>query len=728
MARTQTTCRAAALLTVCLASWTGAQQPAAIDLGVQAFNHGDLAEAVAQFRRAVQQHPADPRALRLLGTAYAAQEQFLKAREPLERACKLDPREEYACFYLGRVLYHLGDFRGALRAYQIALQHQPRSDAVQRGIALTLEALGRFAEAERYFREAARGANRYAVADYARFLFRQGRLEESRALFLRAGAAGELAQLDRVRAATPSSKAIGSAGQVRFDIRELPMTVRNSAQGEKHQIETMIAGVAVFDYDNDGWPDVYITNGADLRSLEKADPSFFNRLFHNNHDGTLTDVTKKAGVAGRGYSMGVAVGDYDNDGWADLFVTGVRQNVLYHNRGDGTFEDATQRAGLGGSGRWAVAAGWFDYDNDGFLDLFVVNYVVWDPATEPFCGDERPGYRGYCHPDHYQPLPNELYRNLGGGVFRDVSRESGIAEHAGKGMGVVFGDYDADGRLDVFVGNDTVPNFLFHNLGDGRFDEVAVKAGVAYSADGRTASSMGADFRDLDNDGREDLFVTALSNEGFSLFRNLGAGAFVDVSYPTRLSALSLSLSGWSAGAFDLDNDGFKDLFSASGFPGENAELSMTVESRQSNVVFLNRGGASFGATALPQKALFRGAAFGDLNRDGRVDAVVTRLNETPLVLTNTTHPEQHWLGVRLRGARSTRDGIGAMVHIETASGSQWNRATTSTGYGGSSDVTVHFGLGRDAEADVEVLWPSGVRQKLHQVPAGQIVEIHEPT
>ena len=696
--------------------------------GIEAFERKDYPRAESALREAVSQNPQSPRAQTLLGAVYAAQEKFKEAEEPLRRACALDPREEHACFYLGRVCYHLGRFEDSRRAYEAALRATPGSDAVERGLALTLEALGRIEEAERRFRTATRGGNRFAFSDYGLFLFRQGRLQESIEWLRRAGAERDLSRVKEVLAATPAEPAVRDVAGVQFKTVELPMVVKNSASGRKHQIETMISGVAVFDYDNDGWPDIYVTNGAAIPSLQKADASFDNRLFRNNRDGTFGDVTEQAGVGGKGYLMGVAAGDYDGDGWQDLFVTGVRENILYRNRGDGTFEDVTARAGLAGTGRWSVAAGWFDYDRDGFLDLFVVNYVVWDPATEPFCGDERPGYRGYCHPRHYQPLPNELYRNQGDGTFRDVSATSGIGAHAGKGMGVVFGDYDVDGRLDVFVGNDTEPNFLFRNLGDGWFEEQALPAGVAYNGEGRSFSSMGADFRDLDNDGLEDIFVTALSNEGFTFFRNVGRAKFVDLSYPSLIGSASQPLSGWSAGGADLNNDGCKDLFSANGFPGDNAELAMDVESRQPNVVFLNLGGGKFRMAPLPGRALHRGAAVGDLNRDGRLDIVATRLNESPIVLLNATEAGNRWLRVKLQGRKSNRDGLGARLRLVTNSGSQWNRCTTSVGYAGSSEPAVHFGLGReDTVRILEIEWPSGTTQRLENIEANQLLEVKEP-
>ncbi len=484
--------------------------------------------------------------------------------------------------------------------------------------------------------------------------------------------------------------------------------LRNSATPEKHQIETMPGGVAVVDYDNDGRPDIYFTNGARNGTLEKVDSSYWNRLYRNLGGWKFEDVTATAGVAGAGYSMGVAAGDYDNDGHVDLFVAGVRRNLLYRNLGNGKFEEVTARSGIT-SGRWSIAAGWFDYDHDGHVDLFVVNYVVWAPEKEPFCGDPAGRYRTYCHPKFYDPLPNQLYHNNGDGTFTDVSEASGIAAHQGKGMGVAFADYDADGDLDVFVANDTVPNFLFRNEGGGRFLEVALAAGVAFNDDGRALSSMGADFRDIDNDGRPDLFVTALANETFPLFRNLGKGLFADVTYPSRVGRATVALSGWSNGAFDFNNDGYKDLFSANGDVNDNTELFSSRKSRQPPVVLVNDG-ASFTAAEAGPAGMYRGAAFADFDGDGRVDVAASRLNDRAVLLRNTTPKAGHWLALRLEGRRANRDGIGARVKVVTTSGRElFNHATTSVGYASSSDRVVHFGLGDAGKPrSVEVGWPGG--------------------
>jgi hypothetical protein len=512
--------------------------------------------------------------------------------------------------------------------------------------------------------------------------------------------------------------------------------LQNSATPERHQIEPMVAGVAVFDFNNDGRPDIYFVNGARQPAFDKPDGSWSNRLYRNNGDGTFTDVTRSAGLAGAGFGTGVAVADYDNDGWEDLFIAGVDRNILYRNRGDGTFEDVTARAGLdpapGARKPWSVSAGWFDYDNDGLLDLFVVNYCQWSPERDPPCMIGKA--RTYCHPKYYEGLPNSLYHNNGDGTFTDVSAASGIAAHTGKGMGLSFLDFDGDGRIDVFVANDTTPNFLFHNEGGGKFREVAMHAGVALNDDGRAVSSMGVDARDIDNDGREDLFITANESETFPLFRSLGKGLFADITYASGTGSRTPPFTGWSGGIFDLNNDGLKDLFAACGAIDDNVEEFSHRRSRQTNLVLVNDGGGRFfDATSeagrdLQRPALYRGAAFGDLDGDGRVDVVVSRIGERAAVYRNTSANANHYLAVRLRGRRSNRDGIGAMIHVKGASGrEQWNRVTTTVGYGSASDRTAFFGMAGDITASVEILWPSGARQTKPQLQCDRYWTFDEP-
>ena len=516
-------------------------------------------------------------------------------------------------------------------------------------------------------------------------------------------------------------------------------TTENSPTPEKHQPETMLAGVALFDYDGDGLLDIYLVNGAEMPSLVKTGPKYSNRLFHNNGDGTFTDVTERAGVAGSGYGMGVAVGDYDNDGWPDLFVANVNGNQLFHNNGNGTFTDVTAKAGLGGATykgqkMWSIAAGWFDYNNDGLLDLFVVNYVQWDPRFEPACMGING--RGYCHPASFAPLPNTLYRNNGDGTFTDVSAETGISAVLGKGMGVVFADYDGDGFPDVFVANDNSPNLLFHNLGGKRFEEVGLQAGVAYTDEGNVLAGMGADFRDVNNDGLPDIWHTAIENETFPLFINQGRGSFLSAGQPSRLANLTRLMSGWSNGIVDLDNDGWKDLVVARGNVMDNiAEISKHFTYAEPNSVFRNLGNGQFedasatAGTDFIRPAPNRGLAYGDLDNDGKMDLVITSLGGPVRVFHNVTETHNHWILLTLVGTKSNRMGIGAQIRVTTDDGRKlYNEATTSTGYAASSDPRVHFGLGTSRVIrEIEIRWPSGTRQLLHDVIPDRVLVVTEP-
>jgi hypothetical protein len=520
----------------------------------------------------------------------------------------------------------------------------------------------------------------------------------------------------------------------------LHFVTANCATSNKNQIETMTGGVGLLDYDGDGYLDIYMVNGAAIPSLKKESPQYWNRLFHNNHDGTFTDVTEKAGVAGSGYGMGVAVGDYDNDGYPDLFVANVTGNQLFHNNGDGTFSDVTAKAGLTGAlldGRkmWSVGAGWFDYNNDGLLDLFVVNYCKWELNQDPVCklNDEE---RGYCHPKFYAPLHNSLYRNNGDGTFTDVSEETGIAAKMGKGMSVSFADYDGDGFLDIFVANDTTRNFLFHNLGGKKFEEIGVEAGVAYGAHGTALSGMGSDFRDINNDGRPDLWHTAIEHETFPLYMNRASGDFSDATASSGLASATATMSGWGNGIYDFDNDGWKDLFVARSNVVDNIRLVFPNRHyAEPNSVFRNLGNAKFqdvspsAGSDFQLEAAHRGAAFGDLNNDGRIDAVVSVLGGQAKLYRNVSPNAGHWILLNLIGTRSNRMAIGTRIHLTTPDGKlQWNHVSTAVGYASSSDNRVHFGLGGNARVrEIEILWPSGTRQELHDVVADRVLTIEEP-
>jgi enediyne biosynthesis protein E4 len=505
----------------------------------------------------------------------------------------------------------------------------------------------------------------------------------------------------------------------------IDFTLENHPTAEKHMIETMAGGVAAFDFNSDGRIDLFFTNGAELPSLEKTGRRYENRLYRNNGGMKFTDVTDAAGLQGVGYSMGAAAGDYDNDGHSDLFVAGVYRNLLYWNRGDGTFEDVTARSGIR-SDKWAVAGGWFDFDNDGLLDLFVVNYARWTPKFDRFCGDTAKNIRIYCHPKYFEGLPNALYRNRGDGTFEDVSEKSGIGKHIGRGMSVAFNDYDGDGYLDVFVTNDNLPNFLFHNRRNGTFDEVALLAGAALLDHGKAVASMGADFRDYDNDGLPDISVTALFRETFPLFRNTGKGLFADATYSSRIGPITANHSGWSNGFFDFDNDGWKDLFTANSHVNDRVELFEPTQYKDRNAVFVNGQNGTFRATdaGFDSVRAHRGSAFADLNGDGRIDVAVSALGEPAELWENISSRQNHWVIVKLRGRRSNRDGIGAQLRI----GRQWNIMTTAVGYASSSHSGVHFGLGTaDKVEELHIRWPSGTLQVVRDIAADQVIEVQEP-
>jgi hypothetical protein len=507
----------------------------------------------------------------------------------------------------------------------------------------------------------------------------------------------------------------------------------------KNQPQTMVAGVALLDYDGDGFLDIYLVGGAAIPSLTKDSPAYWNRLFHNNGDGTFTDVTEKAGLAGAGYGSGVAVGDYDNDGRPDIFLANVTGNQLFHNNGDGTFSDVTENAGvtgakLDGKKMWSVGAGWFDYNNDGLLDLFVVNYCKWEVNKDPYC-QLKTGVRGFCDPKYYQPTHSTIYRNNGDGTFTDVSDETGLSKYMGKGMSVTFADYDGDGYLDAFVANDTTQNFLFHNLKGKKFEDVALQAGVAYGPSGKARSGMGADFRDVNNDGLPDIWHTAVEHEEFPLFFNRGGDDFEDVTILSGLGKTS-EMSGWGNGIMDFDNDGWKDLFVARANVLDNiSELNPARHYPEPNAVFRNQGNGKFvnvSQTAGPDfqlEAAHRGVAFGDIDNDGRIDAVVSVLNGPTKLFHNISDRKSHWILLKLSGTKSNRMGIGAQIRVTAEDGSrQWNEVTTAVGYASASDSRVHFGLGQNQKIrEIEIRWPSGIKQVLNDVEVDRILSIEEP-
>lgn len=507
------------------------------------------------------------------------------------------------------------------------------------------------------------------------------------------------------------------------------MVLENSPTPRKHLIETMPGGIAFLDYNNDGLLDVFVVNGGDTSgkagfgNFNRRNPRYWNRLYRQNRDGSFTDVTEKAGLANAedgNYGEGVAVGDYDNDGYPDIFITNYGKNQLYHNNGDGTFTDVTEQAGVGGGG-WSVSAGFFDYDNDGKLDLFVTRYLDWDMKRSKACGGDLPAY---CPPGEFGPVTSILYHNEGNGKFKDVSVQSGIAAVKGHGLGLAFADYDGDGFTDIFVSNDVVEQFLFHNNGNGTFSERGLELGAALTQDGKMLSGMGVIFQDYDNDGRPDIVVTQLPPQPYGIFHNDGEAGFSDASLASGIGSLTGSVSGWSMALEDFDNDGWKDLFIVQGHVIDTVEsYTSAFRYREPPLLAMNHNGRFERANAgtnIPVAG--RGAAFGDLNNDGWVDVMTTVLGERPQLFLNRGG-SNHWLGIALRGTRSNRDGYGARVVVN----GQMRFATATVGYLSSSDKRLHFGLGSADAATVDVYWPSGIHQALKDVKANQYIVIEEP-
>jgi enediyne biosynthesis protein E4 len=504
----------------------------------------------------------------------------------------------------------------------------------------------------------------------------------------------------------------------------------------KYLIETMGSGVALFDCDNDGRLDLFLVNGAPYSDPtppgtipQKTGPEYWNRMYHQKSDGTFEDVTEKAGLEGIGYGMGVAVGDYDNDGYEDLYVTGYGGNRLYHNNGDCTFTDVTEKAGVSGSG-WSTSAAWVDLDNDGRLDLVVDRYVTWD-WDDKWCGPED--NRGYCHPDVFPPISMLVYHNDGNGHFTEESHKLGLDKPA-KALGIAIGDYDRDGRIDLFIANDSMPEFLFHQKADGTFEEVGLESGVGVDGDGRTYAGMGVDFADYDNDGFPDLVVTTLANQKYALYRNDHDGTFDYVSYVTGVAGITLLHSGWSLRFLDYDNDGWKDLLIAQGHDLDTVEKSYPQLRYREPMMLLRNMGTHFVDVSAQSGPIFheawvgRGMAIGDIDNDGRMDAVVTTNGGQVHILHNETPTANHWLTLKLIGHKSNRDGIGAVVEVTTSQGPQWVTVTTSSGYLSASDPRPHFGLGADASAkSVTIRWPSGTEQTLKNVAGDRIVQVDEP-
>jgi enediyne biosynthesis protein E4 len=508
----------------------------------------------------------------------------------------------------------------------------------------------------------------------------------------------------------------------------------NAASSEKYLIETMGSGCAWIDYDQDGLLDLYLVNGAATR-VYKPTTALRSALYHNNGDGTFTDVTEKAGVGAEGlFGMGVAVGDYDNDGYPDIFVLGYGRCILYHNNGNGTFTDVTRRAGVANEGRWASSAAWFDFNNDGLLDLGIANYVDWSPERNYYCGDRGPGLRSYCHPDDYHGEPPTLYRNNGDGTFTDVSRHSGFGAKPGNGLGIVTFDYDNDGWQDVLIANDSMANFLFHNNRDGTFREAGYESGIAVSMDGAAEAGMGVDAADTTGNGRMDVVITHLDQQLARFYRNQGDGTFEDATLQSKIGYGTYHSSEFGAAFMDYDNDGARDIFMANGNVLDNiARYHADVRYAEPKLMFHNLGNATFANVSGALGADFveprvsRGAAVGDFDNDGDLDILINNNGEEPQLLRNDGGNRNHWLGILLVGTKSNRDGVGAGVKVIAGDMTLYDQRKGGMSYQSAMDPRLHFGLGERNEVDaIEVKWPSGAVTQLEKLRGDRIIAIKE--
>jgi hypothetical protein len=503
----------------------------------------------------------------------------------------------------------------------------------------------------------------------------------------------------------------------------------NGASKEKLMVETFGSGVAWIDYDNDGYIDLFFVNGA---NLSEGKPSPGNVLFRNTGKEGFVDVTKEAGLAGNGgFGTGVAVGDFDNDGFLDIYVTGFGGNTLYHNNGNGTFTDVTAKAGVRGGG-WSSSAGWFDYDRDGFLDLFVVRYLDYDPKKNPYCGLRKEGYRMYCDPRNFDGLTNLLYHNNGDGTFTEVSKAAGVANPAGKGLGVAFGDFNNDGWPDIFVSNDTVRNFLYLNNGDGTFTDIGYAAGAGYDVNGRARAGMGVEMVDFDGDGLLDLFVTNFSEEYYGLYRNLGNNTFEDVAQKVGLGS-SFSRLGFGTKLFDFDNDGQTDIYVTNGHVTDNVELYRPgLSYMQTDLLYKNENGhfrdvSSQSGPALQIKHVGRGMAIGDFDNDGDLDIVISNCGQRPILMRNDGGNKNHWIAIKARGKESNSFGVGAKVSVTTAARTQMKEIGNAGSYLSSSDLRLYFGLGNEKDVKkLEIIWPTGKKQILTELAGDRMVLLEE--
>src|ERR1700733_7748049 len=541
-----------------------------------------------------------------------------------------------------------------------------------------------------------------------------------------------------LNAAHLPSKTINAPISVRFtDIRKsagVTFVQDSTETNEKYYLETMGTGVGWIDYDQDGLMDLYFVQSAATAAYKPSTP-LRSALYRNNGDGTFTDVAEEAHVGGEGhYGQGVAVADYDNDGFPDMYVTGYGRAILYHNNGNGTFTDVTAKAGVADEGAWSTSAGWFDFDKDGWLDLVVTNYIDWTPKNNLWCGERAPGYRSYCNPNNYRGQKTRLYRNNHDGTFTDVSDKSGVGIPESKGMGVVLADFNNDGWPDIAIANDTWPNFLFQNNRDGTFTDASLISGLAASEDGRYEAGMGIDAADVDGDGLLDVYITHLDFELNRLYHNNGDGTFTDVTYGSGIGNKAITLSGVATKFIDYDNDGWPDIVQANGAMIDNVNLYHSeVSYKEPLLMFHNLGNGHFEKSSdslgpdFLRPVAARGLATADFLNDGAVGLAVTCRGDSPELLRNDGGSANHWLEVILIGTKSNRDGIGSALKLVAEGLVRVEQSKGGTSYMSASDPRIHFGLGKRTKIDSLVIdWPSGQVDKLINVPVDKIVAIKE--
>jgi len=498
--------------------------------------------------------------------------------------------------------------------------------------------------------------------------------------------------------------------------------------GKKYLPETVGAGCAFFDFDGDGWPDILLVNGKDFTPGGRKTTA---ALYHNNHNGTFTDVTKGSGLDVEIYGLGVAIADYDNDGRDDVYITALEGDHLFHNEGNGKFRDVTQAAGIRNA-NFGTSAAWLDYDRDGKVDLFVANYVEWTAKGDKFCSLDG-STKSYCTPETYKGTRSRLYHNLGNGRFEDVTEKAGLGDATSKSLGVTVLDYNNDGWPDLFVANDTQPNKLYRNLGNGAFKEEAVAAGVAYGDDGVARGAMGADAGDYDRSGRPHLLVGNFSNQMLGLYHNEGNGLFVDEAPASTVGRGSLLSNTFGVFFFDYDLDGYPDILAVNGhIEDQIGRVQPKIGYQEPPLLFRNLGNRRFDnvsfkvGPAFTKALVARGAAYADFDHDGDLDVLISTNNGPAVLLRNDGGNRNHWLSVRLAGTKSNRDGIGAVVRVESGGGKQWNMVRSGSSYCSQSDLALTFGLGADATANLDVVWPSGAKQQFRNVHANQRVLIDE--